>query len=43
LESRGRKEDAQRVARELLEQARIAPRHYRRAQQSWLDAAQRIL
>jgi hypothetical protein len=43
LESRGRKEEAQKVARELLEQARIAPRHYRRAQQSWLDAAQRIL
>jgi len=43
LESRGRKEDAQRVVRELLEQARIAPRHYRRAQRSWLDAAARIL
>jgi hypothetical protein len=43
LESRGRKEEAQKVARELLEQARIAPRHYRRAQRSWLDAAARIL
>jgi hypothetical protein len=43
LESRGRKEEAQRVVRELLEQARIAPRHYRRAQRSWLDAAARIL
>ena len=27
----------------LLEQARIAPAHYRKAQKSWLDAAQRLL
>ena len=26
----------------VLEQARIAPAHYRRAQKSWLDAAQRL-
>ena len=31
------------VVRELLEQARIAPGHYRRAQRSWLEAAQRLL
>jgi hypothetical protein len=42
LQSQGRREDARKVARELLEQARIAPAHYRRAQKSWLDAAQRL-
>ena len=30
------------VARELLEQARIAPAHYRRAQRDWLDLAERL-
>jgi hypothetical protein len=42
LESQGRSDEAQKVARDLLEQARIAPAHYRRAQKSWLDAAQRL-
>jgi hypothetical protein len=42
LQSQGRREQAQKVARELLEQARIAPAHYRKAQKSWLDAAQRL-
>jgi hypothetical protein len=43
LQTEGQYPEAQRVARELLEQARIAPRHYRRAQREWLDAAQKIL
>jgi hypothetical protein len=43
LEKQGRRNEAQQVARELLEQARIAPGHYRRAQRSWLEAAQRLL
>jgi hypothetical protein len=43
LEKQGRRGEAQQVARELLEQARIAPGHYRRAQRSWLEAAQRLL
>jgi len=43
LKSQGRHEEAQKVARELLEQARIAPAHYRKAQKSWLDAAQRLI
>lgn len=43
LQSQGRREEAQKVAGELLEQARIAPAHYRKAQKSWLDAAQRLL
>ena len=41
LKSQGRGEEARKVARDLLEQARIAPAHYRKAQKSWLDAAQR--
>jgi hypothetical protein len=43
LEAEGQRSEAQRVARELLEQARIAPRHYRRAQREWLEAAQKLL
>ncbi|MBS0420588.1 MAG: tetratricopeptide repeat protein [Proteobacteria bacterium] len=42
LKSQGRSDEARKVARDLLEQARIAPAHYRRAQKSWLDAAQRL-
>lgn len=43
LEAQGQHAEAQRVARELLEQARIAPGHYRRAQRAWLEAAQKLL
>ncbi len=43
LENQGNREEARRVARELLEQARIAPNHYRRAQRPWLEAAARLL
>lgn len=43
LQAQGRRTEAQEVARELLEQARIAPGHYRRAQRPWLEAAQRLL
>ncbi|MGB6606086.1 MAG: tetratricopeptide repeat protein [Steroidobacteraceae bacterium] len=43
LAARGQREAAQKVARELLEQARIAPGHYRRAQREWLEAARRLL
>jgi hypothetical protein len=42
LQSQGRREEAQKVARDLLDQARVAPAHYRKAQKSWLDAAQRL-
>jgi hypothetical protein len=42
LAAEGRYEEARKVARELLEQARIAPAHYRRAQKEWLDIAQRV-
>ena len=43
LQAQGVRAEAQRVVRELLEQARIAPGHYRRAQRTWLEAAQRLL
>jgi len=43
LAAQGQRAEAQKVARELLEQARIAPGHYRRAQREWLDAARRLL
>jgi hypothetical protein len=42
LKSQGQREEAQKVARELLAQARIAPGHYRRAQREWLDLAQKL-
>lgn len=42
LSSQGRRQEAQQVAREILDQARIAPDHYRRAQRSWLDSAARL-
>ncbi len=43
LKELGRHEEAQQVAKELLEEARIAPAHYRRAQKPWLDAVERLL
>jgi hypothetical protein len=42
LRTQGQADEARKVARELLEQARIAPGHYRRAQRAWLDAAARL-
>jgi hypothetical protein len=42
LKAQGQTEEARRVARELLQQARIAPGHYRRAQREWLEAAERL-
>lgn len=43
LEQQGQRTDARQVARDLLERARIAPDHYRKAQRDWLDAAQKLL
>jgi hypothetical protein len=39
LRSEGETAAAQKVLDELLEEARIAPAHYRRVQREWLDAA----
>ena len=43
LKAQGEAAEAQRVVRELLERARIAPGHYRKAQREWLNAAQDLL
>ena len=42
LDTQGQRDEARKVARELLDQARIAPGHYRRAQRAWLDVAARL-
>jgi hypothetical protein len=42
LKAQGRVEESRQVAKDLLEQARIAPAHYRKAQRDWLDSAQRL-
>jgi hypothetical protein len=41
LRSAARDAEATQLLRELLERAERAPKHYRRAQQEWLDAARR--
>jgi hypothetical protein len=41
LKESGRADDARRVLQELLEHARMAPRHYRKMQQEWLATAER--
>jgi hypothetical protein len=43
LSAHGRHDEAKKVAQDLLEEARIAPAHYRKAQKSWLDAAERVM
>jgi hypothetical protein len=43
LKKQGQHDEAEKVARDLLEEARIAPPHYRKAQKMWLDTAERLL
>jgi len=43
LKAQGERDEATRVLRELLDQARLAPAHYRRTQREWLAAAEREL
>ncbi len=43
LKKQGQHDEAEKVARDLLEEARIAPPHYRRAQKAWLETAERLL
>ncbi len=43
LSASGRQSEAQQVVQELLDEARIAPAHYRRAQKAWLDQASQLL
>jgi hypothetical protein len=42
LKSQGQTDEARKIAQEMLEAARLAPDHYRRAQREWLDIAERI-
>jgi hypothetical protein len=42
LLAQGQQQESQKVARELLQRARNAPGHYRRAQREWLEAAQKL-
>jgi len=43
LRTTGKPEQARRELKDLLEHARLAPRHYRRMQQQWLSEAEREL
>jgi hypothetical protein len=43
LQRQGQPDEARKIARELLDQARLAPAHYRRAQRTWLEEATRLL
>jgi hypothetical protein len=43
LASTGSKDEARTLLRDLLDHARAAPRHYRRAQREWLDQAEQEL
>jgi hypothetical protein len=43
LRACGRTDEARRVLKELMEHARLAPRHYRKMQQEWLLLAEREL
>ena len=40
LKAQGRPDEARHMFEQILARARLAPRHYRRAQKSWLDLAQ---
>jgi hypothetical protein len=42
LKAQGREEESRQVAQELLDEARVAPAHYRKAQREWLDVAERL-
>lgn len=43
LKRRGKFDEARRILKELLDGAKLAPGHYRRAQAEWLDRARREL
>ena len=42
LKSQGQSDEARKIARDVVDQARIAPAHYRRAQRFWLDQADKL-
>jgi hypothetical protein len=43
LKRRGKLDDARRILKDLMDGARMAPSHYRKAQAEWLDRARREL
>jgi hypothetical protein len=43
LTAQGRREDSDRLLRDLLDRAKVSPKHYRKAQAHWLDQAERNL
>jgi hypothetical protein len=43
LVRQGRREEAHKVVHDLLDEARVAPAHYRKVQKAWLDQAERLL
>jgi hypothetical protein len=43
LKRRGKLDEARRILKDLVDGARLAPAHYRRAQSEWLDRARREL
>jgi len=42
LKAQGQGEESRKVAQDVLDGARVAPDHYRRAQKDWLDIAERL-
>jgi hypothetical protein len=42
LKAQGQRDQSRKVAQDVLDGARIAPAHYRRAQREWLDLAERL-
>ena len=42
LKQQGDKEESRRIAKDVVDQARIAPAHYKRAQKFWLDQAEKL-
>jgi hypothetical protein len=42
LKTQGQPDEARKIARDVVDQARIAPAHYRRAQRFWLDQADKL-
>jgi hypothetical protein len=42
LKAQGQADESRKVAQDVLDEARVAPAHYRRAQKDWLDIAERL-
>jgi hypothetical protein len=43
LKRRGKLDDARQILKDLLDGAKLGPRHYRKAQAEWLERARREL